>query len=397
MDAKEDVNVLTKVNKLYKQAGFLNIYGVDLIITIVIIICFLIIIIYFSIKNNLGPLRANWDINKCKPSVLPFAGLINKPEDDTAFEFTQKNFISCAETMLRNIVDGVFEPIFSTLNNLNFNFSQLTETVQILFNQITNIQFETTGITDQLYEYVLLLIEPFRDFFTSIKDLFNKIKGIIIVIIYSLYAPLYTLLAAVDMLKNKLIAITAIAAASAIALGITAAIPIFGTWAIPLAVTASTLAASLATISGLLLVVVTKINNAGQACFDPNTNVMLKNGNIVKMKNIELGSILKNGSVVESVMRISNLDNNNIIHKMYKIEHGENNEPIYVTGSHLVYDSIIKNFVKVENYRGVNPALKTEKECPELACLITSDHIIPIGSEIFHDWEDNNGSISKTI
>ena len=57
MDAKEDVNVLTKVNKLYKQAGFLNIYGIDLIITIVIIICFLIIIIYFSIKNNLGPLK----------------------------------------------------------------------------------------------------------------------------------------------------------------------------------------------------------------------------------------------------------------------------------------------------------------------------------------------------
>jgi hypothetical protein len=125
---------------------------------------------------------------------------------------------------------------------------------------------------------------------------------------------------------------------------------------------------------------------------------MLKNGNIVQMKNIELGSTLKNGSVVESVMRISNLDNNNnIIQIMYKIEKGENNEPIYVTGSHLVYDSTIGNFVKVQNYRGVNPALQTEKECPELACLITSDHTIPIGSEIFHDWEDNNGSTSKTI
>ena len=390
-----DEAVYTKVNKLYRQAGYLNIYGIDLIITIVIVISFLIIIIYFSIKNNLGPLRANWDINKCKPSVIPFAGLINKPDDDTVFEFTQKNFISCAETMLRNIVDGVFEPIFSTLNNVNFNFSQLTESLQILFDQMSNIQFTTGAIIDELYGYVLLLIEPFRDFFTSVKDLFNKIKGIIIVLLYSLYAPLYTLVAAVDLLKKKLIRLTAIALAAATAAAILAA---FVPPSIPIAATLGVLSTGIASISGLLLIVVNKINNSAQACFDPNTKIMLKNGNIVKMENIELGSTLKNGSVVESVMRISNLDNNNnIIHKMYKIEKGEFNEPIYVTGSHLVYDSIIKNFVKVENYRGLNPALQTEKECPELACLITSDHTIPIGSVIFHDWEDNNGSISKTI
>lgn len=390
-----DEAVYTKVNKLYRQAGYLNIYGIDLIITIVIVISFLIIIIYFSIKNNLGPLRANWDINKCKPSVIPFAGLINKPDDDTVFEFTQKNFISCAESMLRNIVDGVFEPIFSTLNNVNFNFSQLTESLQILFDQMSNMQFTTSTIIDKLYVYVLLLIEPFRDFFTSIKDLFNKIKGIIIVLLYSLYAPLYILVAGVDLLKEKLIKLMTTTASAALAAGIAAALfpPL-----LPASITLGLLSAGIALISGLLLIVVNKINNSAQACFDPNTKIMLKNGNIVKMENIELGSTLKNGSVVESVMRISNLDNNNnIIHKMYKIEKGEFNEPIYVTGSHLVYDSIIKNFVKVENYRGLNPALQTEQECPELACLITSDHTIPIGSVIFHDWEDNNGSISKTI
>ena len=38
----------------------------------------------------------------------------------------------------------------------------------------------------------------------------------------------------------------------------------------------------------------------------------------------------------------------------------------------------MNSFVKVENYRGLNPALQTEKECSELACLITNDHTIPI-------------------
>jgi len=34
---------------------------------------------------------------------------------------------------------------------------------------------------------------------------------------------------------------------------------------------------------------------------------------------------------------------------------------------------------------------------PELVCLITSNHTIPIGTNIFHDWEDNQGSPSKSI
>ena len=39
----------------------------------------------------------------------------------------------------------------------------------------------------------------------------------------------------------------------------------------------------------------------------------------------------------------------------------------------------------------------TDTKHETLCCLITSDHTIPIGKHIFHDWEDNNGSPAKNL
>jgi RecJ-like exonuclease len=67
------------------------------------------------------------------------------------------------------------------------------------------------------------------------------------------------------------------------------------------------------------------------------------------------------------------------------IGRGVNNEDIYVTGSHLVYNKEIKQFIKVENY----PDAKISNvETEWFSCLITNDHKIHIGNEIFWDWED---------
>lgn len=390
-------DLYSNVNNLYKKAGYLNIYGIDLIITIVITIFFVLIIIYFSIVNNLGPIRANWDSNKCKPSVIPFAGIINKPDDDSVLEFTQKNFINCSQTMLRDIVDNAFKPIYLAYQGINNLFKVLAESLKKIYEQISNIQLTGSGILDVLNRYLGGLMVPIREIIISFKDLLNKIQGSVVVILYSLFGPYYILLGILDYFIDYLLKVIAIATGVVAALLILTFIPFFGAaFIIPTQIAAGILAGFVALIS-VVTILIHHIRQTAM-CFDPDTKIQLDTGELIAMKDVKLGAKLKNGSVVQSVMKINNLDeNNNIINKMYKLENGEKNEPIYVTGSHLIYDSTIKDFVKVSNYRGTNPAIESNKECPELACLITSDHTIPIGNEIFHDWEDNNGSESKNI
>jgi hypothetical protein len=129
-------------------------------------------------------------------------------------------------------------------------------------------------------------------------------------------------------------------------------------------------------------------------CFHPETKLKTKDGQIFPMKDIPLNSILPNGSRVCAVMQISNLDKNGeIVEKMYKVKRNDE-EDIVVSGSHLIYDAAVDNFIHVKD---LPVAEVTDINCPVLYCLITSDHTIQIGDWIFHDWEDSNGSEPKNI
>ena len=109
-------------------------------------------------------------------------------------------------------------------------------------------------------------------------------------------------------------------------------------------------------------------------CFSPETLIKLQNGETRAMKNLELGDILVNGSIVKATMQIKNESD-----AYYKLP-GD----ILVTGSHYIKDGDtykqVKNFSKAE---------ATSQLDPIVSCLITNDHKIPVGDFIFWDWEDN--------
>lgn len=399
-------SVFTDVSNLYKKAGFLNLYGIDLIITLVICVLFSLIMAYYSVVNNLQPIKADWDNNKCRPSIIPFAGLINKPDGDTVFEFTQKNFMYCGQSILKSIVDGAFAPIYLSFQMINNLFMELALQIREVFNQLANMQGTSSGIFEKIYASLRALIIPLQDFIISVKDMFNKLQATIILTLYALMGPLFTLLGTFDLLIRMFGIFIGILIAAAIALAIAAtiayAIPVFG-WALgaiisPFAYSASVFAATASFILIILIICINEAKKSANQCFDPDTKVKTHSGELIAMKDLELNTILKNGTRVVSVMKLNNIDEHgNIINKMYEIQKGEDNDTIYVTGTHLVYDPIIKEFVAVNNLRGENPSRISTKECPVLSCLITTNHSIPIGDWIFHDWEDNNGSSSKSV
>ena len=132
----------------------------------------------------------------------------------------------------------------------------------------------------------------------------------------------------------------------------------------------------------------------GSECFDENTLIQKNDESILKMKDLNLGDVLKNGSIVQAKMFISNKYNNDYIDELYYISNGEANNNIIVSGSHLIFNKDTRSFIKVKDYKN---ARKCNYNLDNLFCLITSDHTIPLGKYIFHDWEDNNGSNSKNI
>ena len=109
-------------------------------------------------------------------------------------------------------------------------------------------------------------------------------------------------------------------------------------------------------------------------CFSPETLIKLQNGETRAMKNLELGDILVNGSIVKATMQIKNESDT-----YYKLP-GD----ILVTGSHYIKDG--DTYKQVKN---LSKAEATSQLDTIVSCLITNDHKIPVGDFIFWDWEDN--------
>jgi hypothetical protein len=241
----------------------------------------------------------------------------------------QSNFVYCIQSMQTNFMGYLLEPLTfltSSINNLLGSFLEEINYVRAMFNKIRNF---ITSIIQSVFGVFLNLVIEFQKITIGIKDLIGKTIGIMVTLMYVLDGSIKTM-------KS--------------------------TWNGP---------------SGQLVRALGK-------CFHPDTLLKLQNGENKLMKDIDLGDILENGSVVQSVLKI---DNKIEPVPLYIIKDaGVNKEDIFVTGSHLVFDNTQNNFIKVENYA---KAVLTETHIDWFSCLITSDHKIKIGDEIFWDWEDH--------
>jgi hypothetical protein len=98
------------------------------------------------------------------------------------------------------------------------------------------------------------------------------------------------------------------------------------------------------------------------------------------LKNVKLGDVLINGSIVNATMQIRNEDD-----PYYKIYSKNLTADILVTGSHYIQCS--DRFIRVSKFEG---SVLTQKVDTVVNCIITSDHKVPIGEYTFWDWEDHS-------
>jgi hypothetical protein len=234
----------------------------------------------------------------------------------------EENFTYCVQNMQTSFMGYLLQPltfITSSLTTMLGGFMEDIQNIRAMFNKIRTF---FSNIIQSIFGVFLNLIIEFQRITIGIKDLIGKTIGIMVSLMYVMDGSIKTM--------NS-------------------------TWNGP---------------PGQM------VRSLGK-CFHPFTYVKLKDGNIKYMKDIDLGDVLKDGSVVESVLKISNKKDRL---PFYSI--GD----ILVTGSHLVFDKFKNELVKVENYRN---AIKTNIISDTFSCLITDTHRIPIESEIFWDWEDH--------
>ena len=80
------------ITKLYKNLTYFDQYSNSVIGFIIVNILFFLALSYCYVMINAQPIINDWPNKRCSPMVIPFAGMINRPEGVTVSDFTQQNF-----------------------------------------------------------------------------------------------------------------------------------------------------------------------------------------------------------------------------------------------------------------------------------------------------------------
>lgn len=239
-----------------------------------------------------------------------------------------EDFIYCVQNTQLDMMGYLTQPLqymFTMLSSIGGNFNISLDQVRRKFSSLTGF---ISTIVENIFGVMLNVATELQRLTITIKDMMGKIIGIVATLLFLLDGSMKTMKSAWDGPPGQIV-------------------------------------------------------KAIGSCFHPETLVELNNGEILCMKDIPLGSELKNGSIVFSVMKIANLYND----KLYKMMDGVNNTPIYVTGEHFIYNKTSEKWIKVKDFEGAE--LQTKINSEWFSCLITTNREITIGNHLFWDWEDD--------
>jgi hypothetical protein len=379
---KEYNHGLNTIKKMYENLTYFDQYGFSFILFIIITILLIIFIASCLALANIQTIQQDWPNQRCKPYILPIAGLINKPPNMSIAEFTSQNFNYCTQSILKEISSFAVQPLTFVTNALTTIVNYIKEAINEIRAMTNKIRTFFVNVVEEIMGRILNVVIPLQQIIISFKDFAAKIQG-------TMTAGLLTTLGAFITLKSLLGAIAKFIVAILIALA--AMIAIFWifpfTWGTAIASTAMFIAIAipmsliLAFMSDVLGIK-TGLSIPSVKCFDKNTKVTMNDGTTKTLSEIEVGEkIAGNGLITAKVI----VESNGSI--MYNL-HG-----VIVSDSHIVrYNN---QWIRVDEHPDA-VKLETYNE-PYLYCINTENKLIEINDILFTDWDEIYGDELEKI
>jgi hypothetical protein len=364
---------LQNIKKMYEKINYFDQYGGSVILFIIITIILFLMISYCFVMINAQPIIDDWPNQRCKPSVIPFAGLITHPEGVSASDYTSQNFTYCTQNILSSITGTAVEPLTFITNMLQSVADSIKQSIQAIREMFNKIRTSMQEVSQEIMGRIMNIMIPLQQIITGMRDMISKVQG-------SMTAGLFTLLGSYYTLKSLMGAILQFIIIILIALAVMVAILwiIPFTWGAAIANTAIFIAIAipLAIIMAFMIDVLkvkTSLSIPSIKCFDKNTSIKMNDGSEKIISEIKPGDILSDNNEVTAVIKVETKGS-----EMYYLD------DISVSDSHIV------------NYKGKwipvskHPdSLKyAEYNEPYLYCLNTSNKTIKIDDILFTDWDE---------
>lgn len=376
---KMPTNFPEKVSDMYEKGGFMSKYAGDLVITAIIMIAVFVVVSYFHVKSKMKPIQDDWTNQRCNPSVMPFAGMINAPDGTSSLEYTSENFAACTQTILEELADYSLMPLYYVMNLITEMFQEMQEAVNAIRAEFDSMRNSVSDTASEIFGRILNVTLPIIPIMQSTMGLMGKAQATMTAGIYTLYGS-YISINSLFMFIYQFVLELLIGLISAIvacfAIG----------WLFPPVLISGFAMAAFMTIllipTVILLILMQEIfavsgkspPGVPSYCFAGDTELELKSGEKIKIKDVEPEIVLADGSKVTGVMRSASESC-----KMYNI--GD----VIVTSKHRMFDTKLgwisaathPKSLEVDNFRE-----------PYVYCLGTDTKTIKINGFVFADWDE---------
>ena len=206
--------------KLYDKKTYLDKYGGSVFATGVTLLIFFCIFSFFYIQSKMDPIRQNWANERCKPEVMPFAGLINAPKGTSKMAYTADNFTKCTVNILSEVVQYFTSPLYY-LSDLTSNFYlMLMRVVQSFRTLAFYLRMKVMQMMEYIVARIYNVMIPVQRMFIKLKDTLKKTEGIMVTGLYTVFSTYLALKAFVGSFLQILIIALIVIVAVIIALWI---------------------------------------------------------------------------------------------------------------------------------------------------------------------------------
>jgi hypothetical protein len=402
---KTDISNIKKIQKLYDNLTYFDTYAGSFILFIIITIVLFIIVSYCYVSSHISNIRKNWIAERCKPYIIPFAGMINKPENMTAEEYTDQNFNYCAQSILKVVTGFAVEPFEFISAAIVTTANLIVEGLQGIREAIYDYRENLIKIAEKILNQIMNLTTSLQVIIVEFGDVIARVQGTMIAGLYTTIGTFMTfqvfldivaygcavtmiiisvvMVVMVPMIISFYLAIVTIPLAMTLTEIFLSFLVLYIGLMIPLGVTLGILEDDLgATIDWQLPPPPPAPPSAPSSCFDKNTMIEMNDGTKKRIFDIQVGDRLINNNMVTAKLELSASDS-----QMYILN------DITVSGTHSI--KINNKWIKINCY---NEAKKinnyTEKY---IYCLNTEQKEILINGCVFYDWDEINEDDIETI
>lgn len=374
------------IEDIYKNLTYFDYYSSSVLLFSLITILTILACLYFRLMTNLEPIKNDWANNRCRPHIIPFAGLINKKDDESATTATFNNFNYCTQKILSDNTGKHVQPLEYIIQMFSGMVQNISKDLNNARAMIDRIRTDLANVINEIMYRFINIIVPIQQIVLAFKDTMAKIQGVLTSGVYTIMSSYYAIKSLLGAVATMLIEILIAGAAMIIIMWI---IPF--TW--PAAVAGTTILVAMSVMVAVFLTFLVqifkirpKLNLPGipskPFCFDKDTQIEMSDGTIKKISEIRIGDLLKDNNKVTATLK---LDASRA--KMYNLN------SVIVSDTHSVLYK--DKWILVSKHPHALPVSYYNEKV--LYCLNTTNKTIFINNMKFIDWDEIYDDVRERI